>query len=327
MMEFKKKRLIIKINRLSDSDNFKISKKQYEKEKAKHLPYLAKEDFVIDIPLKSFTANDILHLKKLGHWYTALQNGEIEPIEKCHKKLINQLQGYEKGIEEFGSIWLKYQQEIKKWGELYSILKSSESKDLETLQVILDCKSCNRDDTLDKLIGYSTGLFEISELNSYNQILEKITKKLDIKGNFTSSKEYERAISVKVLEAALSKMNEEQKKKLEVDIIKISKTEKGINYKAGVALATLTAANVSGFGVYLLATTSLSTLSGIIGITLPFVAYTTLTSAISLIIGPVGWIGLGAFTLWKMSETNYNKLILAVIYIHWLREKYLESVL
>lgn len=324
MTEFKKNGIVIKIIRLSDSDNFKISKNKYEKEKAKHLPYLAKKDFVINVATMNFKVEDILHLQELGNWYTALQNGEIEPIEKCHKKLINQLKGHEEGVEEFGSVWLKHQEEVKKWGDLYGILKRSDGKDLETLKVILDCNSCNPDDILKKLVGYSASFFESPRLTSYNEILEKIKKKLDIVGDFTSSKESERAISVKVIEDAMSKMNEEQKNKLEVEIVKLSKAEKGVYYKTGTAIATITAANVSGFGVYLLATTGLSTLSGIIGITLPFVAYTTLTSAISLIIGPVGWIGLGAFTLWKISETNYSKLIPAVIYIHWLREKYSE---
>ena len=114
------------------------------------------------------------------------------------------------------------------------------------------------------------------------------------------------------------------KTKFEKEIIDIAKKEKGITYKAGSVFALLTAAQVSGFGVYLLASTTLSTLSGIIGVTLPFAAYSSLSSAIAVIIGPVGWIGAGLFTLWKINDVNYNKIIPAVIYISWLREKYLS---
>ncbi|MBU7587572.1 MAG: hypothetical protein KAF91_32910, partial [Nostoc sp. TH1S01] len=54
---------------------------------------------------------------------------------------------------------------------------------------------------------------------------------------------------------------------------------------------------------------------------LPFVAYTTMSSTIAVIIGPVGWIGAGLFTAWQLTSPNYKRLIPAIIYICALRAK------
>ena len=67
----------------------------------------------------------------------------------------------------------------------------------------------------------------------------------------------------------------------------------------------LTAAQLSGFSIYLLATTSLATITSVIGVTLPFAAYTMMSTAIAVIIGPAGWIGAGSF---RHMETHRPEL-------------------
>ncbi len=82
----------------------------------------------------------------------------------------------------------------------------------------------------------------------------------------------------------------------------------------------LTAAQLSGFGVYLLASTTLGAITGAIGITLPFAVYTAMSSAIAVIIGPVGWIGAGLFAVWQLTGANYKKLIPAILFVCALRQ-------
>jgi hypothetical protein len=55
---------------LEKKDKFIISKKDFRKKKINHLIFLAKKDFIIDIPLFFMMP---LHLKKLANWYSALQ--------------------------------------------------------------------------------------------------------------------------------------------------------------------------------------------------------------------------------------------------------------
>ena len=87
------------------------------------------------------------------------------------------------------------------------------------------------------------------------------------------------------------------------------------------AAAAMVAAELSGFGIYMLATSGLSALAGLAGITLPFAAYTTLTTVMGVIIGPVGWVGVGLYAIWQLSGPNYKKLIPAILYIAMLRHR------
>lgn len=80
-------------------------------------------------------------------------------------------------------------------------------------------------------------------------------------------------------------------------------------------------AKLSGFGVYLLASSALSTVSGAVGLTLPFGLYTSISNAISVALGPVGWVALGIFATWKLTGTNYQKLIPIALYIAYLRRE------
>jgi uncharacterized protein YaaW (UPF0174 family) len=93
------------------------------------------------------------------------------------------------------------------------------------------------------------------------------------------------------------------------------------------AVASLSAAQLSGFGIYLGASTLVGALTSAIGVTLPFAFYTGMSSTIAVLIGPVGWIGLGLATIWKLDDIwklvdpNHNRLVLAVLYICMLRTK------
>jgi uncharacterized protein YaaW (UPF0174 family) len=46
-----------------------------------------------------------------------------------------------------------------------------------------------------------------------------------------------------------------------------------------------------------------------------------MSSAIAVIIGPVGWLGAGLFAIWKLTDANYKRLIPAILYVSALRAK------
>jgi hypothetical protein len=83
----------------------------------------------------------------------------------------------------------------------------------------------------------------------------------------------------------------------------------------------LAAGNVSGIGVYLLASSALSTTSTFFGISLPFAIYKSVSTAINLALGPVGWIALGVFACLKLSGPNYRKLLPLAFYVALLRQE------
>lgn len=78
-------------------------------------------------------------------------------------------------------------------------------------------------------------------------------------------------------------------------------------------------AKMSGFGVYLMASTVLGGLTGALGITLPFAIYIGMSQTIALILGPVGWATLAGSFVFALNQPNWNRLTLAVVYISTIR--------
>ena len=206
------------------------------------------------------------------------------------------------------------------------LLKSVSGDEREGLQKILQSKSNAPKDIIEdfwyncqSIFGYTFG----SE-PSYNKILLKVCKKLKItEVQNRSDEEIEICIAQLVMKTVWDKMNPEQREEFEKKLRETSeKYDKSSSLVSSASIfGALTAAQLSGFGVYLLASTTLGAITGAVGLTLPFAVYTTMSSAIAVVIGPVGWIGAGLFAIWKLTGPNFKKLIPAIIYISALRAK------
>ncbi|MGE3752795.1 MAG: hypothetical protein AB7I45_01420 [Planctomycetota bacterium] len=82
----------------------------------------------------------------------------------------------------------------------------------------------------------------------------------------------------------------------------------------------LLAANAAGFSLYIGASTLVGAITGALGITLPFAFYTTLSSILSVAIGPLGWVALGAVVLYKIGKPPYKTMLATVMEVTRLRE-------
>lgn len=91
--------------------------------------------------------------------------------------------------------------------------------------------------------------------------------------------------------------------------------------REGIGAASIVAAQMSGFGVYQMATTVLGAASAGLGITVPFIGYMALTKGISIAIGPVGWTILGASLVHKVTKPKWVKLLGAVAWMCWVRQQ------
>ena len=76
--------------------------------------------------------------------------------------------------------------------------------------------------------------------------------------------------------------------------------------------------NLGGFATYTFLTTAMSTIA--MG-TLGFGAYTAATSLLSIMLGPVGWAGLGAAAILTMGKPDYQKLIPIVAIVGAIRQR------
>ena len=207
-----------------------------------------------------------------------------------------------------------------------TLLNKATDDEKKALAEILNANSDSPDDIIDRLCWNCQSIFGyiFSSDPTYKTIVQQIAKKLNVKyGEFTPIGRLEIRIAQKIMETVWEKMTPKQRKKMEAEMRKTAQEFDNTGSLIGSVgiFGTLTAAQLSGFGVYLLASTSLGAITGAIGITLPFAVYTTMSSAIAVIIGPVGWIGAGLFAIWKLTGANYKRLIPAILYLCVLRAK------
>lgn len=87
-------------------------------------------------------------------------------------------------------------------------------------------------------------------------------------------------------------------------------------------LAALSAAQASGFGIYVGATTALGLASHAVGVTLPFAVYTGMTSTISFLIGPVGFLVTTGWLAHALTSPEWARIIRGLLHVTAMRAKY-----
>ena len=157
---------------------------------------------------------------------------------------------------------------------------------------------------------------------SYSEIVCKLAEKLKVRSSSSMApKDLEVAIAKSVFKSGWRKLGRDQRRTIEeaLECTANAFDKTGAIAQAGSVFAALTAAQLSGFGVYLMASTALAFVSGAVELTLPFVVYSTVSSAIAVIIGPAGWLGAGLLAVCKLTRPSHKRLISAVAFITMLR--------
>jgi len=96
---------------------------------------------------------------------------------------------------------------------------------------------------------------------------------------------------------------------------------------AGISgsLAILGLAETAGFGLFLFATTALSSIGLLFGITFSFATYTSLTWTLGLLTGPVGWVSIplilasGIILKKYIANKNYEKTRKVIVKLSYMR--------
>lgn len=143
---------------------------------------------------------------------------------------------------------------------------------------------------ISKLLLPAKGLFQ-DPLN-YKQFIISIAEEngenIDIsKGNLHA----ERELYLKLFQNEFEKLSQEEKDKIIEELGKAGLDKNQIASLSGIG--ALGAAQLSGFGIYMLASSTVGAITSLLGITLPFALYTGMSSAISFVIGPVGFLVMG----------------------------------
>ena len=127
---------------------------------------------------------------------------------------------------------------------------------------------------------------------NYNQFVEKIAivnnEKIDFSLGIVNA---EKDLYLKLFQQEFEKLTDEEKDNIYKELEKAGLDKSQIKSLSG--LSALGAAQLSGFGIYLLASSTLGAITSVLGITLPFAFYTGMSSVISFVIGPVGFLVMG----------------------------------
>ncbi len=214
--------------------------------------------------------------------------------------------------------------------ELYHFLEGVPEEDRTNLQTVIGASFGNSPKCLcDQFIYLRDGAIgQIFSPRSYKQLVTDVADYVGIDWislcqgrNWEQLKSYEieNTIVIKVFCKIYEKLSNDEKRELRDELNRLAKDK---DFGAEIITASgIILARLSGFQIYLLATTALGALSSALGITLPFVIYTTLTRAISIVIGPIGWVALGILTVFHLNQPNWSKLIPGIVYISYLRNK------
>lgn len=153
---------------------------------------------------------------------------------------------------------------------------------------------------------------------SYKEILCDVCDKMKVNYNkFSSTKQIEQNMLMKILEDALDKMSPEEIKNLA--------TELGLDNKQFISKQTMTAVFIAvfkagGFKSYQLTLIIVNAvLKALIGRGLSFAGNAALTRTAAILTGPIGWAITALWTLVDIAGAAYRVTIPAVIEVAYLR--------
>ena len=152
------------------------------------------------------------------------------------------------------------------------------------------------------------GHYKISELDQVrpsSPISVSLDDRVQIVYRYVTS--LERAILAKLMLVAYENATPEQRRLVDRRLAELAKTPEGkdlAGLKASAAL--MVAGNLGGFATYTMMSTVLSAVS--VG-TLGFGAYTFASSALSVFLGPVGWLGLATAAVYKLGSPSKHRVI------------------
>jgi uncharacterized protein YaaW (UPF0174 family) len=156
---------------------------------------------------------------------------------------------------------------------------------------------------------------------SYKELIGGLLNKMKINYGDERLKEMEQFLCDAVIAEALLKMTPEQRRRAFTETVALDEIDENLSKSDNTLSQTVkgiggvSLLNAAGFSLYTSATAALSFASGMAGITLPFAVYTSMTSFISIIIGPVGWAAFGGWVAWKGTSADWDKLRLALLYV------------
>ncbi len=134
-----------------------------------------------------------------------------------------------------------------------------------------------------------------------------------------SAADIEDAVVITALQKILRELPEGDRRRLSNELCKEAQDPNLVGELLSGGVVVL--ARLSGFQIYLLATTAVGAFTASLGITLPFAIYTALTTGLRVVLGPIGWATIAMSVLFRLNQPNWSKLIPAIVYVSYIRHK------
>ncbi len=223
-----------------------------------------------------------------------------------------------------------FRREVGKFN-LTEVLKQAAPEEREALSAVLKLSGVSKTSpvTLEKELRLCGGnsianVYRGGIGVEYDEIVRDVAKELKVKNrDGKTTLELEELITEAYITDLLENLDEEGKEAL-LKAIAAQAESQGLDISFSGELgaaATIMAINASGFGAYLFATTAVGAITSAIGVTLPFAFYTTMTSAMSVLSGPVGWIAIAGTLTYKLCSPSMKKMIPAVVLVGGYRQR------
>lgn len=127
----------------------------------------------------------------------------------------------------------------------------------------------------------------------------------------------ERGIILKFIDDAYKRMTPEQREKVDRQVMEVAAKLPGKDFKGiGSSAGLLLVANAGGFATYMMLSTVISTLTGGLA---SFGIYTAASTALSVVLGPIGWTALGVASAYKLSAPNHQKTLNSIVAISMIK--------
>lgn len=205
------------------------------------------------------------------------------------------------------------------------LLDESDDSVRRCLAKILGISSRKPEKLIQRLCFLSQGLLgeKINGKYTYAQVVAKCCLKLKLNVS-SSAVKGEQTIALHCFRNLYKKLSPQEQEKFNEALKKESDSLKKLNPSlnpAFLSAGAIVAGNMSGFGIYLASSTVVGAVTSTMGITLPFAFYTSMSSAISIFLGPVGWIAVGAMVASTLLGADWEKVIKGIIFISSIRSE------